>query len=41
MGRPGHPPGGSTLGGMALHIPSPPVNGFHIGAAFIHFYGLM
>ena len=26
---------------MALHIPSPPVNGFHIGAAFIHFYGLM
>jgi prolipoprotein diacylglyceryl transferase len=26
---------------MALHIPSPSVNGFHIGAAFIHFYGLM
>jgi prolipoprotein diacylglyceryltransferase len=26
---------------MALHIPSPPVNGFHIGPAFIHFYGLM
>ena len=25
---------------MAL-IPSPPVNGFHIGPAFIHFYGLM
>jgi prolipoprotein diacylglyceryl transferase len=27
--------------GMALHIPSPPANGFHVGAAFIHFYGLM
>jgi prolipoprotein diacylglyceryl transferase len=26
---------------MALHIPSPPVNGFHIGPAFIHIYGLM
>jgi len=26
---------------MALHIPSPPVNGFHIGPTFIHFYGLM
>ncbi len=26
---------------MALHIPSPPVNGFYIGSAFIHFYGLM
>ncbi len=26
---------------MALHIPSPPVNGFHIGPAFIHLYGLM
>ena len=26
---------------MVLHIPSPPVNGFHIGPAFIHFYGLM
>ena len=26
---------------MALHLPSPPVNGFHIGPAFIHFYGLM
>ena len=26
---------------MALHIPSPPVSGFHIGAAYIHFYGLM
>jgi prolipoprotein diacylglyceryl transferase len=26
---------------MALHIPSPGVNGFHIGPAFIHFYGLM
>jgi prolipoprotein diacylglyceryl transferase len=26
---------------MALHIPSPPVNGFHVGPAFVHFYGLM
>ena len=26
---------------MALNIPSPPINGFHIGPAFIHFYGLM
>jgi prolipoprotein diacylglyceryl transferase len=26
---------------MALHIPSPAVNGFHIGPAFIHVYGLM
>ena len=26
---------------MALHIPSPSVNGFHIGPAFIHYYGLM
>ncbi len=26
---------------MALHIPSPPVNGFHLGSLFIHFYGLM
>jgi prolipoprotein diacylglyceryl transferase len=26
---------------MALHIPSPPVNGFHLGPLFIHFYGLM
>jgi len=25
----------------SLYIPSPPVNGFHIGAAYIHFYGLM
>jgi Prolipoprotein diacylglyceryl transferase len=24
-----------------LFIPSPPVNGFHIGPAFVHFYGLM
>ena len=24
-----------------LYIPSPPVNGFHIGSAYIHFYGLM
>ncbi len=26
---------------MALHIPSPPTNGFHIGPAFVHVYGLM
>jgi prolipoprotein diacylglyceryl transferase len=26
---------------MTFHIPSPPVNGFHIGPAFIHIYGLM
>ena len=24
-----------------LYIPSPPVNGFHLGPAYIHFYGLM
>src|SRR5258708_10658136 len=23
------------------YIPSPPVNGFHIGPLFVHFYGLM
>src|SRR6267378_1889606 len=26
---------------MPLYIPSPAVNGFHVGAAYIHFYGLM
>ncbi len=26
---------------MAMHIPSPSVNGFHIGPAYIHYYGLM
>src|ERR1022692_4260819 len=26
---------------MALHIPSPPESGFHVGPAFIHVYGLM
>jgi prolipoprotein diacylglyceryl transferase len=26
---------------MAMHIPSPPVSGFHIGPLFIHFYALM
>jgi prolipoprotein diacylglyceryl transferase len=26
---------------MALHIPSPPVSGFHVGPTFVHFYGLM
>ena len=25
----------------SLYIPSPSVNGFHIGSAYIHFYGLM
>jgi len=25
----------------ALHIPSPPINGFHVGPLFVHFYGLM
>jgi prolipoprotein diacylglyceryl transferase len=26
---------------MPMYIPSPPVNGFHIGPAFIHMYGVM
>ena len=26
---------------LSLYIPSPPANGFHIGPAYIHFYGLM
>src|SRR2546430_14045274 len=26
---------------MPLYIPSPAVNGFHVGPAFIHVYGLM
>jgi len=26
---------------MPLHIPSPSVSGFHLGPAFIHYYGLM
>src|SRR6516225_4061296 len=26
---------------VALHIPSPPINGFYIGPLYIHFYGLM
>jgi prolipoprotein diacylglyceryl transferase len=26
---------------LGQYIPSPPVSGFHIGPAFIHFYGLM
>jgi len=26
---------------MPMYIPSPPANGFHIGPAFIHFYGVM
>ena len=24
-----------------MHIPSPPVNGFHAGPLYIHYYGLM
>jgi prolipoprotein diacylglyceryl transferase len=26
---------------MAMHIPSPSVNGFHLGPVFVHYYGLM
>jgi prolipoprotein diacylglyceryl transferase len=26
---------------MPLYIPSPPINGFHFGPLYIHFYGLM
>ena len=26
---------------LRFYIPSPPVNGFHVGPAYIHFYGLM
>ena len=26
---------------MALHIPSPPSSGIHLGPAYIHAYGLM
>src|SRR5204863_8423763 len=29
----------ATLG--LMHIPSPPVNGFHLGPLYIHYYGLM
>jgi prolipoprotein diacylglyceryl transferase len=38
---------GASVAAMAgtlaerLYIPSPPINGFHIGPAFVHFYGLM
>jgi prolipoprotein diacylglyceryl transferase len=41
--RPAAPARHGTLGRMALrfYIPSPPVNGFHLGPAYIHFYGLM
>src|SRR5215469_4519269 len=24
-----------------MHIPSPPVNGFHLGPVYVHYYGLM
>ena len=33
--------GAATLGTMAMHIPSPSVNGFHVGPVFVHYYGLM
>ena len=26
---------------LRFYIPSPPINGFHVGPAYIHFYGLM
>ena len=26
---------------LGFYIPSPPANGFHLGPAYIHFYGLM
>ncbi|MBV9796255.1 MAG: prolipoprotein diacylglyceryl transferase [Actinobacteria bacterium] len=29
------------VGATAAHIPSPPVSGFHIGPAFIHYYAVM
>src|SRR5260370_31314513 len=32
---------GATLWFMAMHIPSPSVNGFHLGPVFVHYYGLM
>src|SRR5258708_34800135 len=35
------PAGAATLGTMAMHIPSPSVNGFHLGPVFVHYYGLM
>jgi len=38
---PGPGAGAATLGTMALHIPSPSDNGFHVGAVFVHYYGLM
>src|SRR5262249_56562756 len=31
----------ATLRLMAMHIPSPSVNGFHIGSVYVHYYGLM
>jgi prolipoprotein diacylglyceryl transferase len=34
-------PGGGYARPMMAFIPSPPANGFHIGPAYIHFYGLM
>jgi prolipoprotein diacylglyceryl transferase len=44
-----HGPAGHTLLGMASHasgmplsfLPSPSDNGFHLGALFVHYYGLM
>jgi phosphatidylglycerol---prolipoprotein diacylglyceryl transferase len=26
---------------MALHIPSPPASGIHVGPVYVHVYGLM
>src|ERR1039457_5335388 len=34
-------PGGGYARPMMAFIPSPPANGFHIGPASIHFYGLL
>jgi prolipoprotein diacylglyceryl transferase len=33
--------GTTTLNPPLSYIPSPPVNGFHLGPLFVHFYGLM
>ena len=37
----GHTLNGHGSAPLAVAIPSPPDNGFHVGPAFIHFYGLM
>jgi prolipoprotein diacylglyceryl transferase len=49
MRLPAHRATGHTLLGMATHppgmplsfLPSPSVNGFHVGPLFVHYYGLM